>query len=87
MALTATLKKQEAGFAGELMMSDVYFKVIYLVGDKLQMTASLVGNKNGTTVFSREILFPIDLESKQNFISQAYNFVKTLPEFSDAKDC
>lgn len=35
-----------------------------------------------------EVKFAPNLESKQpNFIAQAYVHAKTLPEFSDAKDC
>ena len=86
MALIATLKKQEAGFSGALEMADVYFKVIHLIGDKQRMTANLLGTKDGKTVYVGEFSFPVNLDSDQNFISQAYNHVKSLPEFADVKD-
>jgi hypothetical protein len=86
MALSATLVKKEAGFSGELVMPDVYFKVAHLVGDKNRMTASIVGTKDGATVFAGEFSFPVELKSSKNFIAQAYEHAKTLPEFADAKD-
>lgn len=61
---------------------------------------SLKGTKNGIEIYveylygetkkrflSKYFTFKPDLESKDNFISQGYKYLKSQPEFNGAKDC
>ena len=50
--------------------------VVYFTEDKSEMLG------NADFIFSSSVE-----ESAQNHIAQAYNYLKTLPEFSAAEDC
>ena len=66
-------------------ISDVYAKVLSVTGNKASIIAS-VGFIKDVKLAERIYTFTPDLEGP-NFIKQAYQFLKTLPEFSDATDC
>ena len=64
-----------------------YCKIINIVGDKTggQVTIECQGEKQKITkqemvVFSTE-------DGAPNFIKQAYEYLKTLPDWADATDC
>jgi hypothetical protein len=59
-----------------------YFKVQRVNADK-NTAMAFVSNSSGDT---KEFVFKVDLDGA-NFIKQAYNHLKTLPEFSGATDC
>lgn len=64
-----------------------YIKVTSVQGDKSKMTAN-VNFKGDTQSFNKQYEIPVSVESgSSNFIAQAYNHLKTLPEFSNAVDC
>ena len=59
---------------------------------------SIDGNKNSITVnvhfsgteaqFSKQYQIPVSVDANStNFIAQAYEYLKTLPEFAGATDC
>lgn len=85
MALTKQLVKTIPGFTGELT-TEAYFKVSSLSGDKHGMSALVTGVVAGNQVYASEHLFVPDLAGP-NFIKQAYEHLKTLPEFEGAVDC
>jgi hypothetical protein len=64
-----------------------YCKVISIIGTKETMTATMstLSEKDGELIQSTSFQFVPDLEGK-NFIAQAYEYLKTLPEFADATD-
>jgi hypothetical protein len=66
----------------------LYVKVQSISGNKNQLTTTVVfiSEADSTTVLYRDYQFLLDLEGP-NPIKQAYQFLKTLPEFSDAVDC
>jgi hypothetical protein len=77
----------ENNFDEQSMFPNAYIKVQSVNGNKERMTAVVVTHKekNGFCLTSKSYNFVPDLNS--NFIEQAYNHLKTLPEFSGAMDC
>lgn len=72
------------GFAQATCSESVYIKVTNVDSAKDNAKAFvsyLSDNISGQQMYS----FTVDLEGK-NFIAQAYEYLKTLPEFADATD-
>ena len=64
-----------------------YIKVVAVSGDKLKLNA-VVSFKGETHSFNKNYEFTASVESGSlNFIAQAYQYLKTLPEFAGAVDC
>lgn len=69
------------------VLFSAYIKVISIYGDKSQLTAT-VNFKDGEKSFNKEYQVSVSVETNAaNFIAQAYNHLKTLPEFAGATDC
>lgn len=66
-----------------------YIKVTSISGDKnsLSITVTAYDEKDGEEIHTGSYKFTPILESKLNFIAQAYEYLKTWPEFADATDC
>jgi hypothetical protein len=66
----------------------LYIKVSSITGNKLNLTATVTftSQATGTVVATKSYQFPLDLNG-DNPIKQTYEYLKTLPEFSDATDC
>lgn len=67
---------------------NVYVQVRDITGGKLEVVARvfLINEANGSLVREQFYSFTPDLDGG-NFIKQAYDHLKTLPEFADAVDC
>jgi hypothetical protein len=79
--------QQSFSFNG-INVSDGYIKVSFVAGGKNKLAAQLdysVGQQF-QVVQTKSVDFIPDMDGG-NFIKQAYQFLKTLPEFSDAVDC
>jgi hypothetical protein len=66
-----------------------YIRVSNVAGNKEGMTAEaqfLVDGPQGELIKVVNFSFDLDLKG-ENPIKQAYHYLKTLPEFSDAEDC
>lgn len=64
-----------------------YVKVTTVNGNKKNITANVVFQCE-THEFYKQYDIPVSVNSgAANFIEQAYNHLKTLPEFSGAVDC
>jgi hypothetical protein len=85
MALQKDITKTQTGFTGSLVAQDVYFKVASISGGKESMQVFVLGVCDGLTIFNESYYFQPNL-SGDNFIAQAYQYLKTLPEFTGAKD-
>lgn len=85
MALSKKIEKKIEGFDG-VLTADAYCKVSRISGDKSIVdfeVSEIVGTKYiGISNYS----FAPSLDG-DNFIAQAYAYLKTLPEFADAVDC
>jgi len=69
----------------KLLDVNAYIKVATIEGSKDLLTLS-VTLSDGPIVLHRQHSFAPDLKG-ENFIKQAYLYLKTLPEFADAVDC
>lgn len=66
--------------------TEIYVKVESVNSSKNKATASISFKLDETQLFYKYYEFPLDLDGP-NPIKQAYQFLKTLPEFSNAVDC
>ena len=64
----------------------IYVKVESVNSSKNKTTASISFKLDETQLFYKYYEFPLDLNGP-NPIKQAYEYLKTLPEFADAVDC
>jgi hypothetical protein len=64
-----------------------YIKVLSIVGTKNNLRV-LVGFTSDEKQLTKQYDIPMSVEDgSANFIKQAYEYLKTLPEFSGATDC
>lgn len=85
MALQKDIIKTQPGFNGSLVAKDVYLKIVSINGGKESMQALVIGVCDGSTIFNEGYSFNPNLGG-DNFIAQAYQHLKTLPEFAGARD-
>jgi hypothetical protein len=91
MAISVDWQKTISGFSGVLTSPSCYCKVTTVTCDKLQGEAQVLmlsasPETGGLLLDSISRVFPLDLDGP-NPNKQAYEHLKTLPEFSDAVDC
>jgi hypothetical protein len=87
MALKQTIERQD-NFGIVVSLPNVYIKIVRLEGDKNNLSATVYFYKepNGEIYTQANYSFEPSLEGN-NFIAQAYAYLKTLPEFAGAIDC
>jgi hypothetical protein len=72
----------------QVTLPAIYIRVENISGSKdhLQVNINYFTEQNGVVFKSNEVYFKPDLAG-DNFIAQAYQFLKTTEEFKDAVDC
>ena len=85
------LKKQvilKSNFNDDVAFNNAYIKIENVNGNKTSMRFEvyIYKEKNGFVVDRKSYAFVPTLEGN-NFIAQAYEHLKTLPEFEGAADC
>jgi hypothetical protein len=82
MALKQTVRYKE------IEIKDAYLKVSGFNGDKstLQVVVTVQAASGKPIIDSNQISIPYVLDGK-NPIAQAYEYLKTLPDFAGAVDC
>jgi hypothetical protein len=87
MAISKTIELKN-NFDDVSVFQNSYIKVKRIIGGKQIMTAEVgfFRQAEGQELKSENYVFSPDLAGA-NFIVQAYNHLKTLPEFSGAVDC
>jgi hypothetical protein len=71
----------------EAITFNAYVKVVSVSGDKNEVVASVVFSDDKNNI-EKQYRFTVSTsESSKNFIAQAYQHLKTLPEFSGSTDC
>ena len=85
MALKKAIVKTLPGFTGKLTAANAYFKIEQVFGNKLDVSLVVGGYVGDVRVSGETYNFTPDME-KGNFIAQGYDYLKTLPEFSEAVD-
>lgn len=90
MALAKNIEFTPVGFNKPAVLQNAYIKVDSITGNKQLMSATIgIYNKTESEMTVAKItscVFVPKLEG-QNFIAQAYEHLKTLPEFVGATDC
>jgi len=86
MAIKKDVFFQKTGFEGKLIAKDAYWKIENIAGNKNQMSIEIYANVDGKQIERIVSSFTPSLDGS-NFIKQAYEHLKTLPEFSGATDC
>jgi hypothetical protein len=86
MALEKHAVIEKTGFEGKLIAKNAYWKIDKINGDKNSMSVEICATANGQQVERFVSVFNPSLDGK-NFIAQAYDYLKTLPEFAGAIDC
>lgn len=87
MALLKNCEKQVKGF-GDVILNNGYCKITNIIGSKEQIKFTLtVINKKSNIIFKESIYKFVPNMDGGNFIKQAYEHLKTLPEFVGATDC
>ena len=90
MALLKTFIETKQHFDGVLQIANAYWKVEQVIVSKthgiavVSVSKDIDGAKHQLN--SQQFVFTPNLNGK-NFIAQAYDHLKTLPEFSTAIDC
>ena len=94
MAIKKTIKLKN-NFGTETTIQDAYIRVDSLIfkrkhpitGERLvEIAVSINKDENSTALEKRGHFFAIDL-SGGNSLTQAYEFLKTMPDYADATDC
>ena len=82
MALQKTIKYKD------IEIKNAYIKVAGFSGDKstLQATVSIQAATDKQVVDLRQVSVPYVLDG-ENPIKQAYEYIKTLPDYENASDC
>jgi hypothetical protein len=90
MALSKTLTETKQHFDGALQIADAYWKVEQVIVSKTHGIAVVSVSKNVDgmkhQLASQQFTFTPNLNGS-NFIAQAYDHLKTMPEFAGATDC
>jgi hypothetical protein len=90
MALTKNVIFLPPGFDTPAQISNAYIRVESINGNKNRITVTVaIGKKNEDNFLIAQSIncsFVPNLDG-QNFISQAYTHLKTLPDFAGAMDC
>ena len=87
MALQANLVRT-SNFKQQVALNELYIKVVsaYCTKQEIHAAVTAFEKPNGAALFTEDYVCSIDLDGP-NPIKQAYEYLKTLPEFSDAVDC
>lgn len=86
MALKKSVIKTQAGFSGQLVAPDAYWRVDQIYGDKAEICAVINAYIEEVKVDVKRFVFKPSLAG-DNFIKQAYDFIKKQPDFVGAEDC
>jgi hypothetical protein len=85
------LKKQitlKSNFGDDVLFNDAYIKIENVTGNKLQIRADVsIHKKVDEQIIERTYYAFVPSMDGGNFIKQAYEHLKTLPEFAGATDC
>lgn len=86
MALKINLSKTEEYFSGVLVGDNIIVKIEEIWGNKNNISFLVKYYSDKAVVENKTFTFNPIIDG-DNFIKQAYEFLKTLEEFKDAVDC
>jgi hypothetical protein len=81
--------KVQTSFGVDVTIKNAYIKASGIAGgkDDIVLTVFIFDEDITKQVDVKYYSFAPNLESDDNFIKQAYLYLKTLPEYADAIDC
>jgi ribosome-associated toxin RatA of RatAB toxin-antitoxin module len=85
MAIQLDYVKNDPNFSGSMTAFNAYWKIEKIQGTKLNINFDISISLNDKLIGSKSYSFAPSMNS-DNFIKQAYEYLKTLPEFADAMD-
>ena len=78
----------KSNFGDDVSFNDAYIKIENVTGNKLQIRADVsIHKKVDGQIIERTYYTFVPSMDGENFIKQAYEYLKTLPEFAGATDC
>ena len=88
MAFTSTIVLAD-NFQEQITFADAYIRVEQVSASRVGSSADVIiyRKKDGQQLVRQSYQFSAELEPGENHLKQAYEFLKTLPEFADAVDC
>jgi hypothetical protein len=86
MALRKDLTITKDNFNGSLVAKNAYWKIQKVLGDKTLISAEIVAIVDDKVVDTISASFVPNMDGN-NFIAQAYDYLKTTSDFADATDC
>jgi len=92
MAIRKDLQFKPNGFDTVATLSGAYFRVDSVAGDKTLLSATVVAYNDkaeGRVPAQVKVhkFAPVVGNRAKDFIAQAYDHIKTLPEYAGAEDC
>jgi hypothetical protein len=84
------LRKQvilKSNFGDDVFFNNAYIKVENIAGNKMQIRADVSVYKKADDQIIDKKYYAFVPSMNHNFIAQAYEHLKTLPEFAGATDC
>jgi len=91
MAFNKTVSFTPTGLSSSVEVKDAYHKIVSVTGGKKALDVILAVYESSTSVsplWEQKFTFKPSVETgSDNFLAQAYTYLKTLPEFADAVDC
>lgn len=90
MALSKSIKFTPVGLSREIEINGAYHRVESVSGGKNKITAIYTVRESAdspSSLWEASCEFAPVIDNGDNFIKQAYKYMKTLPEFSNATDC
>lgn len=90
MAIQKTIQHTPDGFETPSILNNAYIRVEGLHGDKNRISINVVFYKKQDEVMTQALAKFYSFNPSMgggNFIKQAYEHLKTLPEFAGAEDC
>jgi hypothetical protein len=89
--------KMDIELDNKIQVKDAYVKIAGFIGTKESISFSVIAFnivddvkylvKNMNPKGYEGYIIPFELEPEYNIIKQCYEYLKTLPEFSEAIDC
>ena len=86
MALTKQIE-MVSNFGDTVVFNNAYFKITSISGDKNSITIYVSCFKEKDNLCIKTDAYSFTPTMEDNFIKQGYEYIKSLPEYTDAIDC
>jgi len=90
MAISKPVQFTPHGISQQITIDDAYYRIDSVSGSKSKIRAVYSVRESAgsnSALWESSFEFTPNLNSSDNFIKQAYEYLKSLPEFANATDC